>query len=80
MVRKAAPFSAPIRGVPGGFRDWWDAPDEAATLRERAEDERRRLLVAARRECRQWRSELARERKPSRRPSHKTRADQELIR
>jgi hypothetical protein len=26
----------PVRGVPGGWRDVWDDPDDAAELRERA--------------------------------------------
>ncbi len=31
------------RGTPGGFRDWWDGPDEASIAREQIEASRRSL-------------------------------------
>jgi hypothetical protein len=37
----------PTRGVPGGWRDWWDEPDDHAELRAHAEAADRRQLVRA---------------------------------
>ncbi len=37
----------PTRGVPGGWRDWWDGPDEASIAREQIEASRRSLVAAA---------------------------------
>jgi hypothetical protein len=34
--QKAVPF--PVRGTPGGYRDIWDDPDDAAETRERLEN------------------------------------------
>lgn len=40
-----------MRGTPGGYRDWWDGPDDADELRERARladqlaDERARVIA-----------------------------------
>jgi hypothetical protein len=45
-----SPF--PVRGTPGGYRDLWDDPDEAADIRERLEtaarlnEERARAISA----------------------------------
>jgi hypothetical protein len=34
----------PVRGVPGGWRDRWDDPDDGAALRAQAEAAERRPL------------------------------------
>ena len=36
------PASFRVRGVPGGWRDWWDQPDDSVQLRARAEVANRR--------------------------------------
>jgi hypothetical protein len=53
----------PTRGVPGGWRDWWDDPDDHAQLRTRAETAERRLEATAARIGRRWQREITRERK-----------------
>jgi len=53
----------PTRGVPGGWRDVWDDPDEAATARVRIDEARRRLAADAVREGALWRAALAAERR-----------------
>jgi hypothetical protein len=37
MPRNDPPLRFPVRGVPGGWRDWWDDPDDSAEFRARAE-------------------------------------------
>jgi hypothetical protein len=37
----------PVRGTPGGYRDIWDDPDDAAALRQQLEDAARRSLARA---------------------------------
>ncbi len=49
----------PTRGTPGGWRDWWDGPDEASIAREQIEASRRSLVALAKREGRRGREELA---------------------
>jgi hypothetical protein len=44
--QKDVPF--PVRGTPGGYRDTWDDPDEAAATRERLENAARRNEERAR--------------------------------
>ena len=51
--------SFPVRGVPGGWRDVWDDPDDSAELRARAEATERRQLARAERLGVAWRQELA---------------------
>jgi hypothetical protein len=41
--RGDVPF--PVRGVPGGWRDVWDDPDDAAALRSRVEAAEAHLLA-----------------------------------
>jgi hypothetical protein len=43
--RDDVPF--PVRGTPGGHRDVWDAPDDAAGLCQQLEDAARRSLERA---------------------------------
>ncbi len=52
----------PVRGVPGGWRDPWD-DDDTAMVRARAEDAERRFARDAERIGRQWREELADDRR-----------------
>lgn len=51
----------PIRGVPGGWRDWWDDPDDSAQLRAQAEADERRQVATAVRIGQRWQREVARE-------------------
>jgi hypothetical protein len=61
VPRNDPALSFPVRGVPGGWRDCWDDPDDHAQLRARAETAERRqtrraaLLGAA------WRAQIAAE-------------------
>jgi hypothetical protein len=46
-VRAGGDGSFPVRGTPGGYRDIWDDPDDAAALRQQLEDAARRSLEQA---------------------------------
>jgi hypothetical protein len=37
----------PVRGTPGGYRDVWDDPNDAAAMRQQLEDAARRSLERA---------------------------------
>jgi hypothetical protein len=41
------PLTFPVRGVPGGYRDIWDDPNDGAQLRARAEATDQRLMIEA---------------------------------
>ena len=49
-------------GVPGGWRDWWDDPDDSAQLRAKAEASERRQLRRAAVLGVVWQGEIAEER------------------
>jgi predicted RNA-binding Zn ribbon-like protein len=51
----------PVRGVPGGWRDWWDDPDDTAELSARAEVLERRHLARAAVLGRRWQREIREE-------------------
>ena len=51
----------PVRGTPGGYRDWWDGPDDHAELRARAEATERRQLKRAEILGAAWRAQIAAE-------------------
>jgi hypothetical protein len=53
----------PVRGVPSGWRDVWDEPNDHAGLRARAETVERRYLAQARVIGRRWQQEVAAERR-----------------
>jgi hypothetical protein len=53
----------PARGVPGGWRDWWDEPLDHAALRVEAEAAERRLLSAALVLGAAWQGEIRAERR-----------------
>jgi hypothetical protein len=63
--RGDVPF--PVRGIAGGWRDWWDEPDDSAVLRSRVEAAEAHLLarvaITGRRWQRQRPRELARKRR-----------------
>jgi len=66
----------PTRGTPGGWRDWWEDPDDHASLREQlaAFDAQTDAVAAA------WRTEQHRERWRQARQEHAVatlRSDQE---
>jgi hypothetical protein len=61
MPRNDPPLSFPVRGVPGGWRDRWDDPDDSAELQAQAVATERRLEAAAARIGRRWQREIARE-------------------
>ena len=48
--------------VPGGWRDWWDDPDDSAELRARGEETENRLTSKALVLGRVWQREVADER------------------
>jgi hypothetical protein len=52
----------PVRGVAGGWRDWWDDPDDSAELRDRGEAIERRQTRLAEVLGVAWRREIERER------------------
>jgi hypothetical protein len=51
----------PVRGVPGGWRDCWDDPDDHAELRARVEASEAHLLARVAITGRRWQQEIARE-------------------
>ncbi len=51
----------PKRGTPGGWRDWWDDPDDVAALRAQAEARERHRDANASREGKRWQAEIAAE-------------------
>jgi hypothetical protein len=53
----------PIRGIPGGWRDPWDEPDDHAELRAQAERAERRLGWEAECEGQRWRVQIECERR-----------------
>lgn len=53
------PTDFPVRGTPGGYRDWWDGPDEAVVTRARVEAAMHELWADMVREGERWRRELA---------------------
>jgi hypothetical protein len=55
--------AAPRRGVPGGWRDWWDEPDDCAELQAKAEVIERRFAVTAERLGQIWQTEIREERR-----------------
>jgi hypothetical protein len=55
---------ASVRGIPGGWRDRWDDPDDSAELRSRAEALERRLAATAKRLGERWQAEIREERRP----------------
>jgi hypothetical protein len=64
-----SPLSCPVRGVPGGWRDWWDDPDDSGALQARGDAIERRqtqraadLGVAWQRKIREEHQQAARER------------------
>jgi len=58
--------------VPGGWRDHWDDPDDAAALREHAERNERRLLAQAESIGQAWQREVQEERRSADRARHRT--------
>jgi hypothetical protein len=56
----------PVRGVPGGWRDWWDEPDDCAELQAKAEVIERRFAVTAERLGQIWQTEIREERRQAR--------------
>ena len=55
------------RGVPGGWRDSWDEPDDSAEIRARMDAADRRLMVRAEVLGRHWQREVAAEQARKRR-------------
>jgi hypothetical protein len=53
----------PVRGVPGGWRDWWDDPDDGAELRARAETAECRQTMRAEVLGAVWQGEIREERR-----------------
>jgi hypothetical protein len=56
----------PVRGVPGGWRDVWDPPDDHAQLRAAAEAAEQRLGDTAARIGEGWQAEMRDERRQMR--------------
>ena len=52
----------PVRGVPGGWRDPWDVPDDHAELRTQAETDKCRLTARIQVVGRRWRGAIGAER------------------
>ncbi len=46
-ARTAPPPPLPVRGTPGGYRDRWDGPDEAAVARAEMDAVEGRVLARA---------------------------------
>jgi hypothetical protein len=57
----------PTRGVAGGWRDIWDAPDDSAELRAKVEATEAHLLARVAITGQRWQREIARERTRKRR-------------
>jgi hypothetical protein len=57
--RGDVPF--PVRGVPGGWRDVWDEPDDSAELRACAEEAECRLMTRVAVTGWRWQREIQRE-------------------
>ena len=53
----------PIRGEPGGWREWWDDPDDSAELRARAEVAEQRQVTRAELLGVVWQGEILEERR-----------------
>jgi hypothetical protein len=51
----------PVRGVPGGWRDCWDDPDDSAQLRAQAERQERRQIARVEVLGVAWRAQIAAE-------------------
>jgi hypothetical protein len=59
MPARHAPTSPfPVRGVPGGWRDLWDEPNDHAELRAKAEATERRQDARAKRLGAVWQQEI----------------------
>ncbi len=65
MAKPHPPLAFPVRGVPGGYVDFWQRDElaEEAALRAAAETAERRLMAAAKRIGRRWRAEIVEGRK-----------------
>jgi hypothetical protein len=61
----------PTRGVPGGWRDWWDEPDDHAQFRAQAEACERRQLARVEVLSVAWRGEVRAERRRQERQNRK---------
>jgi hypothetical protein len=57
VSRSGSRSPAPVRGVPGGWRDWWDSDDGAA--RAAARDQATRFDAAVQRVATAWRADIA---------------------
>jgi hypothetical protein len=62
MPKNDPPLSFPVRGVRGGYVDWWQRDElaEETALRAAAERAERRVLTAATRIGKRWKRELER--------------------
>ena len=81
-----APFSRPGRppirtlldplagSVPGGYRDWWDEPDDQAELRAQGEAIERRLVARALLLGMVWQGEILEERRQRERERERRRS------
>ena len=67
MPKNDPPLSFPVCGVPGGWRDVWDDPDDHAQLLARAEAAERRQLARAEVLSVVWQREIRAEQKRQRR-------------
>jgi hypothetical protein len=67
MPRLDPPLSFPVRGVPGGWRDIWDDPDDHEELRICAGTIERLSLSRATNLGRDWQAEIAAERQQAER-------------
>lgn len=68
----APPLEFPIRGIPGGHRDWWDDSDDHAELRARGEATEHRQMRLAEVLGVAWRAQIADE-TPVRSPQQQNR-------
>jgi hypothetical protein len=57
----------PTRGVPGGWRGWWDDPNDHAEVRAQAEAVEQRLEAKMARIGRRWQREILQEQQQRRR-------------
>lgn len=63
----------PTRGVPGGWRDIWDDPDDSAALRAQGEAVERRQEAFAAVDGPRWRAEAVAERRERQREQRRVR-------
>ena len=59
MPKNDPPPMLPTRGMPGGWHDPWDSPDDVPAIRDQIETAHQRIMTAAKREGRRWRKEMA---------------------